>query len=158
MPKGLMLLALSCGMQNAFSAETCKAVEASRFELAMDREHATDRLEGVVLVGLGDQVVHRRAVGLADRERRLPHRLDDCRCGDFVSKEVATVLAMPLVEHGRIELDVPLKKPRPVVPSPQAGLITLEDVLQHTSGLPNPDDTPGRVASHPTVQDGRLLG
>lgn len=124
----------------------------------MNREHAADRLEGVVLVGLGDQVVHRRAAGLADPERRLPHTLDECRRGDSVSKEVVTMLATQLVEHGRIELDVPLKKRLPVVPSPQAGLITLEDLLQHTSGLPNPDNTPGLVASHPTAQDGRLLG
>ena len=158
MPKGLMLLALSCGMQNAFSAETCRAVEASRFELAMDREHATDRLEGVVLVGLGDQVVYLAAIGSADRGRRLLHCLDECRRGDSVCKKVAAVLAMQLVEHGRIELDVPLNELLPDVPSPQTGLITLEDLLQHTSGLPNPDDMPGLVASHPTVQDGRLLG
>lgn len=55
-----------------------------------------------------------------------------------VSKVVTTIVVMQLVEEGRIELDRPLVDQLPLFDSlidPRASLITVRQLLSHTSGL-----------------------
>lgn len=108
---------------------------------ALEREHAAGRFDGVVLVGRGDTIVYRQAIGMADRAAQRPHRLDEPWRWASVSKQVTALLVMQQVEQGRLALDDKLDRVLPGFASPQAALITVEQLLRHTSGLPNPDDT-----------------
>jgi D-alanyl-D-alanine carboxypeptidase len=139
-----MVMVMALGL--AASAGAVMAGErgmAAALDAAVEREHAAGRFDGVVWVGRGDDVVFKRAIGWADRDRRLPHRVDELWRWASVSKQIAAVLAMQRVERGALRLDDTLASLLPGFGSPQARDITLKQLLQHTSGLPNPDDTAG---------------
>lgn len=57
-----------------------------------------------------------------------------------VTKQVVAVLVLQEVAAGRIDLDAPLSRYLPDFASPNAGLVTVRQLLRHQSGLPNPDN------------------
>jgi CubicO group peptidase (beta-lactamase class C family) len=87
-------------------------------------------------------VLYARAVGLADRAARRPHALDERWRWASVTKQVTAVLVMQQVEAGRLALDQPLAEALPAFGGPTARRVTGRQLLQHTSGLPNPESTP----------------
>ncbi len=115
------------------------AADVPRLDAVVEREHAAGRFDGVVLVGQGDAIVHQRAIGLADRETKRPHRIDGVWRWASVSKQVTAVLTMQLVQQGKLSLDETLATLLPSFQAPRAADISLRQLLQHTSGLPNPD-------------------
>lgn len=119
------------------------APAAHAIDIALAREHAAGRFDGVVLVGRGDAVVYQRAIGLADRAAQRPHTLEAPWRWASVSKQLAAVVALQQVEQGRLTLDSRLDTLLPGFNAPRAADITLRMLLQHTSGLPNPDSAPG---------------
>ncbi len=122
---------------------TAAATDTAALDAAVAREHAAGRFDGVVLVGQGDAIAYQRAIGLADRAARRPHQVGDTWRWASVSKQVAAVLAMQLVERGQLSLDATLATLLPAFKAPRAADITVRQLLQHTSGLPNPDARPG---------------
>jgi CubicO group peptidase (beta-lactamase class C family) len=58
-----------------------------------------------------------------------------------VTKQVIATLVMQDVAAGRIDLDKPVSTYLPAFKSPNAGKVTVRQLLRHQSGLPNPDDT-----------------
>jgi D-alanyl-D-alanine carboxypeptidase len=126
----------------------CPALSApttlgARLDAAMARENAASRFDGVVLVGQGETLIFQRAIGLADRARQRPHSLDQPWRWASVSKQVTALVVMQQVERGRLGLDDRLATLLPDFKSPLAEQITVRQLLQHTSGLPNPDAAPG---------------
>ena len=112
-----------------------------RLASTIEREHAAGRFDGVVLVGQGSEVVCQRAIGFANRADRTVHRVDEPWRLASVSKQVAALLLMQQVERGRVTLESRLSDLLPGFRTPLAQQITLRNLLQHTSGLPNPDET-----------------
>jgi CubicO group peptidase (beta-lactamase class C family) len=72
-----------------------------------------------------------------------PKRAQDARNWRLasVTKQVVAVLVMQEVAAGRIELDQPISRYLPRFAGPNASKVTIRQLLQHRSGLPNPDDT-----------------
>lgn len=66
-----------------------------------------------------------------------------------VTKQIVAVLAMQEVAVGRIALDRPMSAYLPRFRSPHADRVTVRQLLQHRSGLPNPDDTPAASGQMP---------
>jgi CubicO group peptidase (beta-lactamase class C family) len=58
-----------------------------------------------------------------------------------VTKQVVAVLVMQEVAAGRLVLDQPISQYLPRFAGPGASKVTIRQLLQHRSGLPNPDDT-----------------
>lgn len=88
----------------------------------------------------------REKIGSADKG----HNADLWRWAS-ISKQVTAVLVLQEVGKGRIDLDTPVSKYLPKFASPNAGKITVRQLLRHQSGLPNPDDTsssPESVAAY----------
>ncbi len=127
------------------------ATDTVALDALVQREHAAGRFDGVLLVGRGDEVVHRRAIGWADRERQQPHHVDEAWRWASVSKQVTALLTMQLVERGRLSLDDRLAKLLPPFTAAHAAHISIRDLLRHTSGLPNPDYTASAAGSDPTM-------
>jgi len=100
---------------------------------------ASNGFSGVVAVSDQSAVIYSRATGLADRSLQKPHEVSaPWRLASFTKQVVAT-LAMQEVDKGRLQLDAPIAQTLPALSSTPAGQITLRQLLQHTSGLPNPD-------------------
>lgn len=58
-----------------------------------------------------------------------------------ITKQIVAVLVMQEVSVGRINLDTNLGSYVPSLATTAAGKVTVRQLLQHQSGLPNPDDT-----------------
>lgn len=59
-----------------------------------------------------------------------------------VSKQITAVIAMQEVERGRLGLDATLAEVLPAFRGRTRDAITVRQLMMHTSGLPNPDDSP----------------
>lgn len=94
-------------------------------------------------IALADQTgpVIDRTLGLADRGKRQPHRQGARWLWASVTKQVTAVLVMQQVEAGTLSLDGTIHHYLPDFASANGDTITLRQLLQHLSGLPNPDDT-----------------
>lgn len=103
--------------------------------------HRAGGFDGVVLVGRDTERVYERAFGLADRERRRPHVPEERFRWASVTKQLTALLVLQEVERGRLSLDAPLSQYLPTFSGPSASQVTPRQLLQHTSGLPNPNDT-----------------
>jgi len=67
-----------------------------------------------------------------------------------VSKQLAATIAMQEVQAGRLALDRPVTDWWPEWPHVYAGLITIRDLLRHTSGLADPnEDGPNQRSGMP---------
>ena len=107
-------------------------------------------LGGVSLLLRDGRIVDWRAYGHRDLERRQPMRRDDIFRIYSMTKTVATVAVLRLVEQGRIGLDDPIAKVLPELADlqvasgtvaqpvlrPASTAITLRHLLTHTAGFP----------------------
>ncbi len=65
-----------------------------------------------------------------------------------VSKQIVAVLVMQEVDRGSVTLDTPVKAYAPRLKIANADRVTLRQLLQHTSGLPNVEDAPVNAAGN----------
>ncbi len=120
---------------------------------AQDRSALDGAVDATASQGFAGEV---RATGPAGRSyvRAVeapgrPHRAGELWRWASVSKQVTAVLVMQEVAAGRLSLDDTLDRRLPAFKGPTAGRVTLRRLLQHTSGLPNPDDTPAGAGGAP---------
>jgi CubicO group peptidase (beta-lactamase class C family) len=113
----------------ARAAETLPA----RLQAFMDAQASLYGFSGAVLVRKGDQVLLRKAYGLADREWGVPNGLDTRFRIASASKAFTAVAIMKLVEIGRLSLDDRLERFLPGFPKGDS--ITIRMMLNHSSGL-----------------------
>jgi CubicO group peptidase (beta-lactamase class C family) len=97
------------------------------------------RVVGAVVLVLRDgSTVYRRAVGLADREARVPMQPDTIFRLASITKPIAAVAAMRLVEAGKLALDAPITDYLPEF-RPKLGdrtpRVHVRQLLTHTAGL-----------------------
>lgn len=114
-------------------AATDRAVEAAR--------HAG--LAGEVIVTDASRTLYDVPVSAAGRA----HRVGELWRWASVTKQLTATLVMQEVQAGRLSLDDTLAARLPAFRGPTAARVTLRDLLRHTSGLPNPDDTPAADAA-----------
>lgn len=109
-------------------------VLAALLDAELDRLAREDRFSGAVLVLKNGQTVFGKAYGLADREQRLPNRMDGkFRIGSMGKMFTATAVVQ-LVQAGKIAPSDPLSKFLPDYPNPEIGKVTIEQLLTHTGG------------------------
>ena len=121
-----------------------KAQITARLNQVLETAVQQQRIVGaVVLVAQNGKLLYRQAVGLADREARIPMRPDTVFRLASMSKPIVTVAAMRLVELGRLSLDAPVSQYLPTcLPSLEVEgnlrsppTITVRQLMTHTSGL-----------------------
>lgn len=98
--------------------------------------------EGVVLVGDANKVLFEKAVGTADRIRKTAHNTTNRWRWASVSKQVTATMIAQMVGEGKLDLDKPVSTYLSAAQfnGRDAKKLTIRQLLQHTSGLPNPDD------------------
>jgi CubicO group peptidase (beta-lactamase class C family) len=97
---------------------------------------------GLILVSRGDEILFERAFGEVRPGSGVPHRLDERWRWASITKQVIAVIAMQEVNAGTIDLDAPIARYWPDFPNPRRDDITVRQLMQHLSGLPDPEDTP----------------
>jgi D-alanyl-D-alanine carboxypeptidase len=93
---------------------------------------------GVVWAQEGENVLTKRAFGLANREQKLPHTIDERFRIASITKLFAAAMVMKAVDENLISLDEKVSKYDIELAKENATQITIRQLLQHTSGLPDP--------------------
>ena len=140
------LFALSAGIALAGAAAPRPAAATTSYKATIkDGRAAAQALldqSGAASLSLalvsGDRVVWQEAFGYADKATSTPPGPDTMYGIGSVSKMLATVAAMKLVDQGELDLDAPLVNYLPLLAArfPVYGQITLRMLLDHSSGFP----------------------
>ena len=130
----------SGGMNRGVSNEVKPQSQASVLERWTDAYisglPASQHFRGNVLVEQDRQVVLKKSYGLADESWNVPNTADSRFEIASLTKQFTAVAILQLVEAGKISVDDPISKYYPQAPAAWNG-ITVEELLTHTSGLPN---------------------
>jgi CubicO group peptidase (beta-lactamase class C family) len=106
------------------------AIGSQPLQAAVSRASA-EGFRGQVVAGDKRSIAFDQVVGL--------DRAPDRWIWGSVSKQVTATLVMTQVERGRLSLDDTVRKWLPEFANAETGQATVRDLLQHTSGLANPD-------------------
>ena len=105
----------------------------------LERYHSAHAFDGVVVIRRHGAITYRAAVGESDRSTHRPMRVDALFPLASLTKQVTALLILQEVERGRLKLDEPLSTSLDEhLPAEAAGL-TVRQLLQHTSGVPDPE-------------------
>ncbi len=112
------------------SAQDTNAVVA-----AVDKAAAEDRFSGVVLLAKDGQPVVTKAWGYADPAKTTPNKVDTKFNLGSINKFFTKVAIGQLAAAGKLSLSDTIRKHLPDYPSPAADKITIEQLVEHRSGL-----------------------
>ncbi len=130
-----------------------------RLTAIFTKEIEEKQLPGVsIMVARKGRVVYAKAFGVRDPSKPDPMRVDSLFRIYSMTKPIASVAAMILVEEGRLQLSDPVAKHLPafkdmkvVTPNgevPATRAMTVQDLLRHTSGL-----TYGELNTNPAIKE-----
>jgi CubicO group peptidase (beta-lactamase class C family) len=109
------------------------AIAALRAEL--EKAAAADHFSGAVLLAKDGKAVFTAAYGLADREKKIPNKLDTRFRIGSMNKMFTAVSVLQLVQAGKIKLTDPLGKYLTDYPNPDvASKVTIHHLLTHSGG------------------------
>lgn len=101
----------------------------------VERYAELDMFSGIVVVADHGKVVYSAAHGEANQDDRIPNRLDTRYNIGSIGKTFTAVATMQLVQAGKLRLDDTLGKFLPECPFPEKDSITIQQLLNHSSGL-----------------------
>jgi CubicO group peptidase (beta-lactamase class C family) len=121
----------ACGPPAATAQRPVDAIgtEVDRFIASLE-----EPFSGVILIAAGDEILVNRGYGEAERRFAIPNAPDTSFRIGSISKQFTAVIALRLAELEIVDLDAPVGKYVPEF-SAQAGRITLNELLSHTSGI-----------------------
>jgi len=111
------------------------AVDARQVRMFLEQMRNETGAPGIsVAVSSGGRIILSEGVGLAELENRIPATGATVHNIGSVSKTLAVVGIMRLVELGLVKLDDPIRRYAPYFPI-KSHPITIEHILTHTSGI-----------------------
>ena len=99
-----------------------------------------DLFEGTILVAEDGNIVYQNSFGFIDKDSTEPIENTTHFGVASITKMFTAIIALQLVEEGKIHLDDKLNVLLPDLNIPKANKITVHHLLLHISGLPNEDD------------------
>lgn len=105
---------------------------------------------GVVVVGRGGKIVALEAAGLADAEAARPMTADTRFELGSISKWIASIVVLRLVDKGQLSLDAPISIYLPDYRPDNGKVLTLRRLMSHSSGVPNQVDAARKA--DPTIK------
>lgn len=107
----------------------------NNIEALVKRHAELDLFSGTVVVAHHGKILYSGAYGDANKDHRTPNRLDTSYNIGSIGKTFTGVAVMQLVEAGKLRLDDKLAKFLPEFPFPEKDAITIQQLLNHSSGL-----------------------
>jgi CubicO group peptidase (beta-lactamase class C family) len=133
----------------AAQARSLAPTKAKRVDELATLYHKYGQFNGVILVAERGQVVYERAFGQANLEWGVQNTLDTKFEIASITKPMTALLVMQLVDEGKIRLDGKVADYVPYYPRDAGTKITVDQLLNHTSGLQqdiafsnDPNDSP----------------
>ena len=124
------------GENQQSSRKQNRAEFTASVEALLDSLEAADQFSGVVLIAKDGKPFFQKAYGFADREQKIPNRIDTKFNLGSINKSFTKVAIHQLVARGKISLDDPIKKHIPDYPNKEAAeKVTVKHLLDMTSGI-----------------------
>jgi CubicO group peptidase (beta-lactamase class C family) len=102
----------------------------------LERQATADAFSGTVLVAKNDKLLCKAAYGWADRERKIPMRVDTRFNLASMGKMFTAIAICQLAEAGKLSFDDKVSKLLPEYPNKAvAEKVTIHHLLTHTSGM-----------------------
>ena len=130
-----VLLSLAVINFAAAESRSFAQTKVERIDELMTLYHKYGQFNGVVLVAARGQVIYERAFGYANLEWGIPNTLDTKFEIASMTKPMTALVIMQLVEEGKVRLDGKVSDYIPYYPRETGTKITVEQLLNHTSGL-----------------------
>lgn len=121
------------------------ALSAASVPAKVDAIAATSDLAGVILVARGDMVLVEKGYGTVRPDGGPKHQANARWRLASITKQAAAVMTMRMVERNELALDQPLETRF----GKSLSGVTPRMLLQHRSGLANPDQTPAAAGEMP---------
>ena len=132
----LAAFVLSMGLPAATLADALSPAQMSKIDSIVRSAMAQQHLVGVeVAVGRNGSTLFSKGYGLRDQAKNLPVTAKTVFPIGSISKQFTAACVMLLVQQGKIDLDAKLATYLPNVP--HATQITVREILDQTSGLPD---------------------
>ena len=116
----------------AASSQSRAATAIDRF---MTRAAEYGQFNGAVMVADDGRIVYERAFGLANMELKVPNTVTTRFDIASMTKSMTAIAIMQLVQEGTVRLDGKISDYLPWYPSESGKRITVEQLLNHTSGM-----------------------
>jgi CubicO group peptidase (beta-lactamase class C family) len=136
--KNLTITCLLILLQTSLWAQT----KTQRLDSLFSALYTTGQFSGNVLIAENGKALYQKSFGMADIEKQTPIDPGTRFLLGSVSKQFTAAAIIMLKEAGKLSLDDQLSKYLPELPYPN---ITLRQVLNHTSGLPDYDALMNRL-------------
>jgi CubicO group peptidase (beta-lactamase class C family) len=136
---GAALVALALALVPSVSLSAPNAL-ARRIDAYVQPYLDDGHLSGSLLVARGGTILYERSFGMANRELGVPNTAETRFCVASITKPMTVVIAVQLLNEGRLAARDSIAKWFPHFP--MGDRITVEDLLQHRSGIPH------RVTTH----------
>ncbi len=111
--------------------------KAEKIDKLMSQYAEYNQFNGSVLVAEKGKIIYKKGFGKANMEWDIPNKSDTKHRLGSVSKQFTALLILQLVEQGKLKLDVPIATYLSDYPKEKADIITVHNLLTHTSGIPN---------------------
>lgn len=128
---GLGVFILAAVLPGVYAAD--KAAKIDRLIAAC---HDNGIINGVVLVAEKGRVIYRKAIGTANVEWGIPNAPDTRFSLFSISKQFTAMLAMMMVQEGKLKLDGNILDYLPYFRKDTGSVITVHQLLCHTHGIP----------------------
>jgi len=108
---------------------------AQAFEEYLENMESENLFSGVVLVAKGDEILHKRSYGFADRKVDKKCSVDQKMVIASTTKMFTSVAIAQLIEQGKLDLNTPISTYLDDFPNQIGDNVTLTHLLTHTSGI-----------------------
>ena len=136
------VVAGACALALIIAAPICGAAPLpAKFDALAAPHFAASAPGATVVVLQAEQLLLRKAYGLANVELKVPMRADYVFRIGSISKTFTAVALMQLVDRGKLLLAAPISRYLPSSP-PSWSKITVEHLLVHASGIPDLEGAP----------------
>ena len=131
----IISLILCLGFFQVLSSQT----RSDKLKSIMQRYHNYNMFDGAVLVAKNGKIIYKDAFGLANREWNIPNKADTKFMIGSLSKPLTATLVLLQVQKGLLHLDKPIEAYLPEFKNKPAAVVTIRQLLNHTSGIKNYD-------------------
>lgn len=131
-----LILLINVALQMPHFSQTAEPL-AKRVGEISDKYAADGDFSGSVLFARNGEIVYQKSFGFADRETKTRFDSDTLSSIASIGKIFTAALILKLTEEKNLSVSDPVSKFLPDANIPNAGKITIHQLLTHTSGLGN---------------------
>lgn len=126
-----------------YSSTNCVAGQQEKLRRSIDsllQVHTGYRFNGVILVSRNGKTLYQKATGMADIARHQPLTMQTQFATGSLCKQFTAVLVAREIDRGHIRAGERLGKYLPDLPAAWKDSVTIQQLLQHTSGVHTPGE------------------